>query len=226
MDFEHELQRIAETYRDQGYTVTLLPNEIQLPPFARDFAVEIAGQRGTEGVLVAVKRSRDDLAADTNVQRYAEVTGSQPGWRFDFAILESEKPMARELQNARDYSASDIAQSLNEAERLVDLGFSRAAVIAAWAALEAAMRMRLRVAGQEAGWGSVSNQMVKELYSAGDLSPDEFQVITSASQLRNQIVHGFSYELADDQKPDTDVHLLSDIARRLVSESQQEQQAA
>src|SRR5260370_1248892 len=32
------------------------------------------------------------LAADTNMARYAEITSSQPGWRFDFAILEAEDP--------------------------------------------------------------------------------------------------------------------------------------
>lgn len=221
MDFEQELSRLADTYRGQGYDVTIRPSPDQLPPFAKDFRIEILGRRGAEGVLVAVRKNRDEVAADGDMQRYAEVTGSQPGWRFDFAILESEKPNAREARGAKDFSEDDISQSLEQARELSRLGFTRFAIVAAWATLEAAMRMRLRAFGQEAGWGSLPRQMTRELFSAGELSPDEFRRIEIASQLRNQIVHGFA---SQPPEPGTSeaamVELLNNVARRLVSESQ------
>lgn len=227
MDFEQELNRLADTYRGHGYDVAIRPSPDQLPPFAKDFRIEILGRRGAEGVFVAVRKNRDEVAADTDMQRYAEVTGSQPGWRFDFAILESEKPNAREARGAKDFSEDDISQSLEQARELSRLGFTRFAIVAAWATLEAAMRMRLRAFGQEAGWGSVPRQMTRELFSAGELSPDEFRRIEIASQLRNQIVHGFASQPSE---PDTSdaamVELLNDVAHRLVSESQSRAHAA
>src|SRR5207248_2735950 len=132
-----------------------------------------------------------------DMQRYAEITGAQPGWRFDFAILESEKPNTREVRGAKELSEDDINRSIEQARELSRIGFTRFAVVAAWATLEAAMRMRLRAFGQEAGWGSMPRQMTRELYSAGALSPDEFRRIEVASQLRNQIVHGFASQPAE-----------------------------
>jgi uncharacterized protein YutE (UPF0331/DUF86 family) len=223
MDFEQELSQVAEGYRNQGYDVIVRPGPDELPAFARDFKLEIVGRRGTEGVLVAVKRNREEVAADVNMQRYAEATTAEPGWRFDFAILEPEKNSRfREIRGASEFTNQDVSRSLDQAQQLSGMGFSRAALITAWASLEAAMRMRLRALGQEAGWGSMPRQMMKELYSAGVLPPDEFNRLELAFQLRNQIAHGFSSPVESEARDD--VRLLGEIARRLVSESQAETQ--
>jgi hypothetical protein len=221
MDFAQAVNRLADTYRDQGYDVTVQPSPDQLPPFAKDFRIEIVGRRGREGVLVAVRKNRDELAADSNMPQYAEITGMQRGWRFDLAVLEGENPNARELRGAREFSQDDITRSLEQAGELSRMGYSRIAVIPAWAALEAAMRMRLRAEGQKAGWESVPRQMLGELYSAGAFSPDEFRQFERASQLRSQIVHGFTAQAGEAGNSEAAVvQLLSDVARRLVSESQ------
>ena len=226
MDFGQELKQVADAYRVQGYDVIVQPRPDQLPAFANDFRIEIVGRRGGEGVLVAVRKNRDELAADSGMQRFAEITGSQPGWRFDFAILEAENPNAREIRGAREFSVDDITRSLEQAKNLSHAGFTRAAVISAWAALEAAMRMRLRAFGQKAGWGSLPRQMVKELYSAGLLSPDEFRRVEIANQFRNQAVHGFVPQSAEPGDSEAElVQVLNDLADRLVIESQPAKQA-
>lgn len=227
MDHIPELKRVAEVYRGQGYDVIVRPEPGQLPPFARDFQVEIVGRRGGEGVLVAVRRNREELAADEDMQRYAEVTGRQPGWRFDFAILEGEDPQARDMQDALEFSRDDLLRSLEQVEDLGRAGFVRYAVIAAWAMLEAAMRMRLRTSGREAGWGSMPRQMLRELYSAGILTPDEFHRIEQAFRLRNRIVHGFAPSPAEPNESDAAVaRLLGEVALRLIHESHPVKQSA
>src|SRR5947209_8390187 len=125
MDDVLELERVADAYRGRGYDVTVRPGPEQLPPFATDFRVEIVGRRGAGGVLVAVRKNRDEVAADGNMQRYAEVTGTQPGWRFDLAVLEAENPKAREVGGAQEFSADDITRSLEEAGELSRTGHTR-----------------------------------------------------------------------------------------------------
>src|SRR5437588_10694449 len=98
MDFEQELRRVAGVYAGQGYQVVVRPGPDDLPPFAKDFKLELVGKRGVEGVLVAVKKNREELADDANLPRYAEITSGQPGWRVDFAILGAEEPGAREVR--------------------------------------------------------------------------------------------------------------------------------
>lgn len=227
MDFEHELQRIADMYRDQGYEVAVRPRAEQLPPFATDFRVELVGRRGVGGVLVAVRKNRDALVADNDLTRYAEVTGGQPGWRFDLAVVEPSDATARDVRGGRELSGDEIARSLEQADELGRSGHPQFAVVAAWAGLEAAMRLRLRASGREAGWGSKPREMVRELYSAGALTPDEFRQVELASQLRTQIVHGFAPQPANGANPQTvtDQQLsvmraISDLTSRLVNESQ------
>jgi hypothetical protein len=182
---------VARAYADQEYQVVLHPTAAQLPDFARDFKLEILAPRGSGGVLASVKKNRGEMAADPEMPRHAEVTGEQPGWRYDFTILEAEQPGAQEARGAQDLSGEDIHQTLSEAEEMARLGFVRAAVLTAWSAPEA-LRMRLRAAGEAAGWGTPPREMLNELYSSGVLSLDEFTQLERLSQVRNQIVHGFA----------------------------------
>jgi hypothetical protein len=222
MDFQQELDRIANAYANQGFRIIQRPKLEDLPSFAQDFQVEIVGMRGDEGVLVSVKQTRDDVIADRNLQRYAEVAASQHGWRFDLVILEGEGPMGRRPPEARDFSPADIDKALAEAGELVRVGFLRPAAISAWAALEAAMRLRLRASGERAGWGTTPRVLANELYSSGILSAREFREIEKFFRIRNEIVHGFAL-----QTPEVvSVQLLTDIARRLTEESRPQVQSA
>jgi REase_AHJR-like len=216
MDFEQELKRVAGSYTAQGYQVVVEPRPDDLPSFARDFKVELVGKRAAEGVLVAVKKNRDALAADANLPRYAEITSAQPGWRFDFAILESEEPGARELRGAQELPDEDVIKALGDAEQLAPTGFLRPALTTAWAGFEAAMRRRLRASGETAGWGTSPRPMLNELYSSGILSAGEFRRLEQVYRLRNEIAHGFASPTLDAGV----VQFLVETARRLLTESQ------
>ncbi len=217
MDFDQELKRLADTYENRGYQVTIRPKPEALPSFAKDFQIEILGTRGNEGVLVAVKKDLDEAAADSNLPRYAEITGLQKRWRFDLAVVEAANPTSREIDGAREFSEEDIEESFNQSLNLVQLGFLRPAVITAWAGFEAAMRLRLRAAGERAGWGSSPRSMLNELYSNGIINVEEFPKLETLSRLRNQVVHGFNSPLASESGA---VQFLCDLGRRLIEESQ------
>lgn len=217
MDFDQELKRLADTYENRGYQVTIRPKSEALPSFAKDFQIEILGTRGNEGVLVAVKKNLDEAAADSNLPRYAEVTGLQTSWRFDFAVLEAANPSSKEIDGAREFSEEDIEESFDQSLNMVRLEFLRPAVIAAWAGFEATMRLRLRAAGERAGWGSSPRSMLNELYSNGIINVEEFRKLETLSRLRNQVAHGFNSPLASEEGV---VQFLCDVGRRLIEESQ------
>ena len=222
MNFETELRRVAGLYTSQGYQVILRPGPEDLPPFAQDFEIEIVARRVATGVLVTVKKDRIQFAADPNISRYAEVTGSQPGWRYDFALLEAEDPALREFPNAKELSDTDIDKRLVEAEQLIQTGYVRPAVITAWAGVEAAMRRRLRSLGETAGPGKAPSEMVGELHSSGPFSREEYNRLESIYLVRNEIVHGFD---APNVAAD-DVRFLVETGRRLLEESQPAKQSA
>jgi uncharacterized protein YutE (UPF0331/DUF86 family) len=222
MDFEQELKRVAGQYEGQGYTVTVRPKPEQLPPWAKDFKVELLAKRTDASALISVKRNLDEVSADPEMPRYASIVTEQPGWRFDFVILEGERPMEREVRGAREFSGEDIKQTLVDAENMSRSSFTRAAIITAWSGLEAAMRIRLRASGEDAGWGTNPRSMLNELYSSGVFTADEFRQLERLSQLRNAIVHGFISPTSEEGV----VQLISDITRRLLEDSQPAKQTA
>src|SRR4051812_26455967 len=83
MDFEKDLQRVAEQYTREGYLVVTHPDTDHLPGFAVAFAPQLIARRGDENVIVAVKRDRADLESDPDVPVQAGITNGQPGWRYD-----------------------------------------------------------------------------------------------------------------------------------------------
>jgi hypothetical protein len=222
MNTEQRLDHMAERYRAQGYDVVLRPGPDALPPFAKDFQVEIVARRADGNVLASAKGSPSELEADPNVSRYAEVIEKQPGWRYDVFVLGPAPQAAPENRDAKEPSEREIGGSLDDAERMLQAGFVAQAVIAAWAALESAMRHRLRSQGSEAGWGTSPRTMLNELVSSGAISHRAFRDLEGLFHLRNVIVHGFS---APAVEPGA-VQFLVDTARRLLAESHPAKQTA
>jgi hypothetical protein len=102
------------------------------------------------------------------------------------------------------------------------MGFIRPAILTAWSGIEAAMRMRLRADGEEAGWGTVPRQMVSDLTAAGVFNRDEYLQMERLYQVRNQIAHGFAAPAADGEA----VGFLTSLARLLLDESRLAPQTA
>jgi hypothetical protein len=189
MDFEQQLQQVAQRYIQEGYVVVVHPKGDQLPPFARSIAADLTATRGEERVLVQVKTDRAALEADPNVPAQAEITNAQPGWRYDLVILNEDDPLRRLTRDAREPSDDEIKGYLGQAEKLLDAGDLRAACMLAWSALEAAMR---RIASDVELYmpRKTSSELLRTLYGNGILSREDFDMLNRGYRLRTEIVHG------------------------------------
>ncbi len=216
-DFDRRFERLVKQYQQKGYDVVVHPTPEQLPDFAKAFVVEIVARRGGQGVLVAARRSRTELAADQQIAGDVDLTNQQPGWRYDLAILGEDPPNPREIRDARELMPPEIDQAFADSARMVALGFFDSAFMTAWGGFEAAMRHRLRAAGSRVGWGSDPETMLGELYSNGMMEADEFRQVEALVAVRNQIVHGYLSSLGSDGES---VQFLCDLGHRLIAESQ------
>jgi REase_AHJR-like len=218
MDFEKELERIADQYRGEGYVVRTHPDQDALPAFAAGFDVDLLATRRDGGVLVEVKRDRAELASDPEVSRQAAVTNAQPGWRYDLVVLE---PNHARRSGYREPSPEQIEQMLGEAERVAGLS-PQAAFVLAWAGLEASMR-RLGQRAGVGGWpGTQPPTLIRELYASGRISPDDFRRLEASRVLRTEVVHGLAPSATDAGR----VQEVVGLARRLLAESEQLQTVA
>jgi HEPN domain-containing protein len=221
MDTQQRLEHVAERYRDQGYRVILNPTPNDLPSFAKDFKVEILASRPDGNVLASAKASSSEFEKDKNLSRYAEIIAGQQGWRYDVFVLGPQPPIPAS-GDIPDASDDEIERTLASADNLLLAGFKPQAVLASWAALESAMRHRLRSLGEKAEWGASPRSIINELVSSGVLTHGDFRDIEELSRLRNIIAHGFS---VPEIRPDT-VSFLARTARRLLEESKQREPAA
>jgi hypothetical protein len=91
-----------------------------------------------------VKESREDLRKDPDVSRMAEVVNAQSGWRFDLVVLNKDRESDVVAREAEEPSVEALAQALDRAEQAARAGQTTAALVLAWASLEAAMRRAAR----------------------------------------------------------------------------------
>lgn len=189
MDFENELRKVAKQYQDDGYDVVIRPQGDAVPPFAAGYELDLIARRGAERVVVEVKPHRTDLEKDTVLVRLAELTNSQPGWRFDLVVLEPETLLDRLRHEAREPTREQIEERLNQAEQMTGAGFVPAAVMTAWAGLEAAMRRVTKTVGRN---GDITpGHLLGTLYANGFVSKDEFVKLRETFTVRNRVARGF-----------------------------------
>jgi uncharacterized protein YutE (UPF0331/DUF86 family) len=222
MKIDQQLNSVADKYRTLGFNVVLRPGPADLPPFAKDFQVEMVATKEDGSALVAAKNSPLEFEADPNVARYAEITERQSGWRFDVFVLGPDYPVTKEIQESSELSDEDLRRGLVEAERMLQAGFVAPSLLAAWAMLESVMRRLLQAEGEESGWGNSPRTLLNELYSDGVLSTAVLRELEGIVRLRNALVHGFSAPAIEPAK----VQFLIETARRLLTESQAVKQPA
>ena len=100
---------------------------------------------------------------------------------------------------------------MRNAEALMRPRQDEAAFLLLWSALEGA----LRLAGERAQLPLASlppSTLIRELYSAGELSREQFEALLGLLPIRNQLVHGFS------SRPAIDVERLREIVASLLAD--------
>ena len=109
-----------------------------------------------------------------------------------FAVGPSTPPRPEFTREATDLTEEGISQALDAADRRYQQGYAPQSVIAAWAAVESAMRHRLGAKGSDEEWGTMPRNMLGELVSSGSLSCSDYRRLLDLFYLRNVIVHGFA----------------------------------
>jgi hypothetical protein len=163
-----------------------------------------------------------EFEGDAELPRYAAIIEKQPGWRYDLTVLGPENGLPKIQRYTSEPSEDEIRRSLDEVERMLQAGFVAPSFAAAWGALEAAMRRRVRAGGEEAGWGTTPQTLLNVLYSSGAILTSVLRNLEDSFEVRNAIVHSFSAPPVDASA----VRFLIDTARRLLTESQPVKQSA
>jgi REase_AHJR-like/Protein of unknown function DUF86 len=179
---------LAEEYRSRGYEVIEEPSAAQLPDFLSGYRPDLLVRKGDEAIVVEVK-SRSSLAKDAQIRDLAQLLQTKPHWNFELVMVgEGERISAPE--GARPFARDDILRGLEAAEKLLESGFSEAALLLAWSTAEATVRLLIEAEG------IVLDQLtppyiLKQAVMNGVIAREEYNFLTKVIKYRNALVHGF-----------------------------------
>lgn len=209
------LERVAQEYRENGYEVIVGPMGGDVPDFIRDYQPDAIARTDKESVVIELKHS-SSRSAHERIGAIAKRIENRPGWRF---VLISPPPEdeADPGQNLRPLESREIQDRLREANLLGQAGHHEAALLLAWATVEALM---WRVSRDQAPKGrSDTWKLMRELVSDGLLDRGRYQELIDLFRLRSAVAHGLepSQGIPRDQL-DHAVAVLTATAEELMTE--------
>ncbi len=181
-------REVAEAYRHKGYEVVEAPAPEHLPAFLAGYHPDLLLRKGEEAIVVAVK-SRASLAHDTHVRELARLLRTKPRWHFELIVV-GEAERVRPPAGTHPFDRTDILRGLEAAERLRHAGFADAALLPAWAAAEATVRLLTDEEGLVLEQ-SESLALLKHAAMHGVISREEYHFFTQVMAYRNALSHGF-----------------------------------
>ena len=159
------LQTLIPSYEAEGFSVFLHPAREMLPPFMRGYQPDAIAIRDDKKVAIEIKREGNRRAV-AGMDELQQIFSKDPNWELRVYYI----PSRSEEEDIQPSGLPEIDAALIEVDQLKKAGHLRAALIMAWATLEAAGRALLPqnlVRPQEA------NKLVEVLASEGAVTPTE-----------------------------------------------------
>lgn len=181
------IAKVAEDYRHRGYEVDVEPDDRLLPAFLGGFRPDLIARRPGDNVVVEVKVGTRTSVAD-RLRDVAERVMHEPGWRFSVVFADPDRP--DQFTEAQPAPLALVEERVQNAQRLLDAGQGEAAFLLLWSALEGILRI-LGERGQLPLASLPPSALIRELYSAGEISRDQFETLMRLLPIRNELVHGF-----------------------------------
>lgn len=110
---------------------------------------------------------------------------AQRGWRFELVLLKPDVGPP----GARAWNAEDIEDSLGQIEAILGAGYPEAALLLAWSAAEAALRLlaekeHLDLEREDAAY------LLRLLVTRAVITREQYERLWEALELRNAVAHG------------------------------------
>lgn len=202
-------QEIAAQYRKGNYEVIADPAPEQLPDFLQGFCPDLLVRLGDYAKVIEVK-SRESLVKTQGEVGLARVLADKPNWGHELFLV----GRAERLQLAADayaFGREAVLQNLAKSKSLLAADLPEAALLVSWAALEATVRLRNRLAGIPPDFITAPALLSLAVYH-GALSGKDYQSLLAIMDYRNAAAHGFSTESFDPAL----VRQLNRMVRRLL----------
>jgi len=200
------MRALQDSYEAQGFSFVSEPSKADLPSFMGDYVPDAIARKSDLNVAIEIKRGPSDRVERT-LRSIRHLFDGQAGWQFH--VFYSSGDAASDAALSRP-TREAILQGLDETNSLNAAGHHRAALLLAWALLEAALNLRASD-GSARPRGAAT--LLQSLAMEGFVAPDTERRLHSLVALRNRVAHGDLIAAVDDG----DVQALMDAVREAIA---------
>ena len=175
------LQTLIPGYEAEGFSVFLHPGREILPQFMHSYRPDAIAIKGNKKIAIEIKGHASGHSA--RIEQLQKAFLEHPDWELRVYYI----PNRSDDQHFQPPSPAEIDTALAEVDQLKSDGHLRAALLMAWAALEAASRALLP---DRLGRAQTFGSLVEVLASEGVVTPNEADELRRAYSLRNAAAHG------------------------------------
>ena len=201
------LDAAAKRYEADGYTIKISPNVSELPETLRGFHPDLIAARSDRHVFFEMRLPGRVRRVDY-WRELSEALQKLSDWHLELQV--TQEPQFVEI------AGKEEIQDLQEQSRLlINQGSNNAALLVAWAALEAAARhgQKSFAADDAISKPLPSNKVVAQLYENGLLDRPDYEFLRGLAQQRNAAAHGFQYAVNEN-----DLNRIIEIVETLLAE--------
>ena len=182
--------KLAVEYRRRGYDVVERPTQDQLPAFLTGYHPDLLlHKEGEDEAVVVEVKSRASLAKDPTIRELAGTLRRKPGWRLDLVVVDVGEQLEA-LEGAHPFTLDDIWRSITEAGHLLASGFTEAALLRGWSAVEPTVRLLAEREGLTIDRLAPAHVLKKALVN-GVVSRSDYEVLVRALRHWDAQAHGY-----------------------------------
>jgi len=201
------ITRVADRYRQKGWTVTLEPSPDKIPFDLGSYRPDLLAEKPGDEYLVIEVREKSARLSPEKVIAASEEVARHPGWKF---VLVTGEDLDRDKSLI---SWADIRERLKEIKPGETKAMSQGMFLILWSSVEALLRRRI-VDLKGPLSRSPIKLVMKSLVDYGELTAQQEKTLSKYLTLRSELTHGIS----DRTVTADDFRTLANIARDLLTQ--------
>lgn len=183
------VERLRRSYVSRGYDFIVEPVGADAPSFLANTVPDAIALSPNDNVVLEIKSSRASNSKIELVKFLAKEVPKHKGWRFEL-VIDDESGLNSD-RNA-DPTLSGIKFEIDKVENLLNANDLKLGIVAGWATLEALSRKLVFSERANTPSRYKPRSVIEGLVSDGFVDDDDGSRLLEISQIRNQLVHGFT----------------------------------
>ena len=192
---DYKVESLIKKYRDEGFTVIQNPKADQLPFDLDNYQPDILATKNQNesGLIIEVKTSISPVSVE-RLQSVAEEISRHPGWRFLLVTLEDIEAESLPGTSEELPSWEELINYFSQVSKLIENNNIEPAFLFLWSVFEGALRKRAVDVSIPVERLPVI-RLLRTMYSLGELSISEFDIIQAYLEKRNRLANGYIQKL-------------------------------